>query len=65
MPKYILIDNGFKWVVEFDQLCKNYKIVHQHTAPQWPKCNGIAKRVVKILKHMLTMLSATLRHIRD
>jgi hypothetical protein len=28
VPKYILVDNGTKWSVEFDQLCKNYNIVH-------------------------------------
>jgi hypothetical protein len=28
VPKYILVDNGIKWSVEFDQLCKNYNIVH-------------------------------------
>jgi len=26
--KYILVDNGIKWSIEFDQLCKNYDIVH-------------------------------------
>jgi len=39
--------------------------VHQHTTPQWPKCNGMAKRIVKTLKHGLTMLSTTLEHTRD
>ncbi len=31
--KYILIDNGFKWLAKFDQLCKNYGIIHQNTTP--------------------------------
>jgi hypothetical protein len=31
--KYIIIDNGFEWATELNQLCKNYKIVHQHPAP--------------------------------
>jgi len=28
VPKYVLINNNFKWYVEFDQLCKSYGIVH-------------------------------------
>jgi hypothetical protein len=28
VPKYVLINNGLEWVVEFDQLCKNYGILH-------------------------------------
>jgi hypothetical protein len=28
-------------------------------APQWPKCNGMAKIVVKTLKHGLTVIFAT------
>jgi hypothetical protein len=31
--KYILINNGTEWFVEFYQLCKNYGIVHQYTRP--------------------------------
>jgi hypothetical protein len=65
VPKYVLIDNGFKWVLEFNQLCKNYRIVHQHTTPQWPRCNGMVERIVKILKHGLIVLSTILEHIRD
>lgn len=33
IPKYILIYNGSKWAPKFNQLCKNYRIVHQHTTP--------------------------------
>ncbi len=32
VSKYILTNNGFKWLVEFDQLRKNYGIIHQYTA---------------------------------
>ncbi len=28
VPKYILTNNGTKWSVKFDQLCKNYGIAH-------------------------------------
>jgi hypothetical protein len=42
IPKHILIDNGREWAIEFDQLYKNYGMIHQHTKPQWPICNGVA-----------------------
>jgi hypothetical protein len=61
VPKCVLTKNGSKWVIEFNQLCKNYRIVHQHTTP---RCNGMAKRIVKTLKHELTMLIATSKHKR-
>jgi transposase-like protein len=28
VPKYIIIDNESKWLAKFDQLCKNYSIIH-------------------------------------
>ncbi len=46
-PKHVLKDNGGEWGAEFNQLCKNYGIDHQYTAPWWPGCNGMAKRLVK------------------
>jgi hypothetical protein len=33
VPKYVLINNGSKWYVEFDHLCKCYGIVHYYTSP--------------------------------
>jgi len=33
VPKYVLTDNGYEWVAKFEQLCKNYQIVHQNTCP--------------------------------
>ncbi len=36
VPKFVLIDNGGEWVAEFDVMCKDSKIHHQHTTPQWP-----------------------------
>ncbi len=36
VPKYIIIDNGSKWFTKFNQLCKNYVIIHQDTTLQWP-----------------------------
>jgi hypothetical protein len=40
-------------------MCKDYGIHHQHTTPQWPQCNGMAKRLIKTIKHDITMLFAT------
>ncbi len=49
--KKLLTYNGGEWVVEFDQLCKNYEIIHQYIALQRPSCNGMAKGLIKTLKH--------------
>jgi len=59
VPKFMLTDNGGKWAAEFDVMCRDYAIQHQHTAPQWPQCNGMAKRMIKTIKHGITMLAAT------
>jgi len=67
--KYILvaIDHYSKWCAvkavadhEFDLMCKDYRIQHQRTAPQWPQCNGMAERIIKTIKHGITVLAATL-----
>ncbi len=43
---------------------KNYGITHQHTTFQWPQCNyGMAECLIKIIKHRITMLSTTLKHV--
>jgi hypothetical protein len=36
VPKYILIENGSEWMKEFVEICQNYGITHQFTAPAWP-----------------------------
>jgi len=58
VPKFVLTDNGREWAAEFDVMCKDYGIHHQHTAPQWPQCNGMAERLIKTIKHGITILSA-------
>ncbi len=57
VPKFVLTDNGREWAAEFDAMCKDYGIHHQHTAPQWPQCNGMAERLIKTIKHGITVLS--------
>jgi transposase InsO family protein len=49
VPKFVLTDNGGEWAIEFDVMCKDYGIDHQHIAPQWPQCNGMAKRLIKTI----------------
>jgi len=59
VPKYILIDNGTEWMKEFVEFCHNYGITHQFTAPTWPQCNGMVERLIKTIKHGLTVMVAT------
>jgi transposase InsO family protein len=59
VPKFILTDNGGEWAAEFDIMCRNYGIQHQHTTPQWPQCNGMVERLIKTIKHGITILAAT------
>jgi hypothetical protein len=56
VPKFVLTDNAGEWAAEFDAMCKDYGIHHQHTAPQWPQCNGMAERLIKMIKHGITVL---------
>ncbi len=61
VPKFVLT-NGGEWVAEFDVMCKDYGIHHQHTSLQWPQCNGMAKRLIKIIKHGIIVLFTTLEN---
>jgi hypothetical protein len=58
VPKFVLTDNGGKWVAEFYVMCRDYGIQHQGTTPQWPQCNGMAERLIKTIKHGITILVA-------
>jgi hypothetical protein len=59
VPKFMLTDNGGEWAAKFDVMCRDYAIRHQRTALQWPQCNGMAERMIKTIKHGITMLAAT------
>jgi hypothetical protein len=59
MPRFVLTDNEGEWAAEFDVMCNDYGIHHQRTAPQWPQSNGMAERLIKTIKHGVTVLSAT------
>jgi hypothetical protein len=63
--KTLHLNNGGEWVVDFDQLCKNYGIIRQYIMLQWPKYNGMVERLVKTLKHGLIVLFATSKHIQN
>jgi hypothetical protein len=58
VPRFVLTDNGGEWDAEFETMCRDYAIHHQRTAPQWPQCNGMAERMIKTLKHGITVLAA-------
>ncbi len=51
--------SGGEWAAKFDVMCRNYAIQHQCTTPQWPQCNGMAERIIKTIKHGITVLAAT------
>jgi len=57
VPKYILIDNGSEWMKEFVEICQNYGITHQFTTLAWPQCNGMVERLIKTIKHGLTVMA--------
>jgi hypothetical protein len=56
VPRFVLTDNGGEWGAE--TMYRDYAIHHQRTAPQWPQCNGMAERMIKTLKHDITVLAA-------
>jgi hypothetical protein len=58
VPRFVLTDNGGEWGAKFETMCRNYAIHHQRTASQWPQCNGMAERMIKSLKHGITVLAA-------
>jgi hypothetical protein len=58
VPRFVLTDNGGEWGAEFETMCRDYAIHHQRTAPQWPQCNGMVERMIKTLKHGITVLAA-------
>jgi hypothetical protein len=62
VPKFVLTDNGGEWAAEFDAMCKDYGIHHQHTTPQWPHCNGMVECLIKTIKHGITVLSVVLNN---
>jgi len=59
VPKFVLTNNGGELAAEFDVMCKDYGIQHQHTTPQWPQCNGMVKRLIKTIKHGIIVLATT------
>jgi hypothetical protein len=58
VPSFVLTDNGGEWGAEFEVMCKDYAIQHQHMAPQWPQCNGMAECMIKTIKHGIIVLAA-------
>jgi hypothetical protein len=64
VPKFIFTGNwGGEGVAKFDVMCKDYGIIHQYTTLQWPQCNKMINRIIKIIKHGIIVMLATLEHI--
>ncbi len=63
VPKFVLTNNGREWAIEFDVMCKDYGIQHQHIAPRRPQCNGMANYLIKTIKHGITVLFATPKNV--
>ncbi len=63
LPKFVLTNNWGEWAAKFDVMCRDYAIQHQCTAPQWPQCNGMVERMIKTIKHGITMFAATLTNM--
>jgi hypothetical protein len=59
VPKFVLTNNGGEWAAEFDIMCRDYGIQHQRTVTQWLQCNGMAERLIKTIKHGITILTTT------
>jgi hypothetical protein len=59
VPKYIMINNGTKWMKEFAETWQNYDITHQFTTLTWLKCNGMVERLIKTIKQGLMVMATT------
>jgi hypothetical protein len=57
VPGFILTDNGGEWGAKYEIMCKDYAIQHQRIPPQWPQCNDMAERMIKTIKHGITVLA--------
>jgi hypothetical protein len=58
-------NNGGEWSIEFDNMCKVHNTHHQYTTPQWPRCNRMAERLIKTIKHGIIMMSIFQKNARN
>jgi hypothetical protein len=63
VPKFVFTDNGGEWAAKFNIMCRDYGIQHQRTTPQWPQCNGMDERLIKTIKHGITILATALENV--
>ncbi|MCF7184070.1 hypothetical protein L3H42_11275, partial [Corynebacterium sp. MC-13] len=54
--KMIRSDRGGEYESPFAEICLEYGIIHQTTAPYTPQSNGIAERKNRTLKEMMNAL---------
>ena len=51
--KAIINNRGGEYEFPFEQLCLEYRIIHQTTAPYYPQSNGIVELNNRILKKIM------------
>ncbi|XP_041461610.1 uncharacterized protein K02A2.6-like [Lytechinus variegatus] len=59
-PEEIVSDNGPQFVGKpFQDMCKKWNIKHITSSPHYPRSNGLAERMVRTIKNLLTKCSQT------
>ncbi|XP_054761279.2 uncharacterized protein K02A2.6-like [Lytechinus pictus] len=59
-PEEIVSDNGPQFVAKpFQDMCKKWNIKHITSSPHYPISNGLAERMVRTIKNLLTKCSQT------
>ncbi len=59
VPKFVLINKRNECMIFFNEMCQNYVITHQFTAHAWPPCKGMAKCLMKTIKHALFVITTS------
>jgi transposase InsO family protein len=64
-PAEVLTDQGIEFQGEFQVLCDKALIDHRTTSRDHPKANGLAKRVVQMMKRALRKYGLQKGHLGD
>jgi len=64
-PKVIVSENGTQFTAnEFAQLCTDFHIIHLRSSPGHPQSNGLAERMVNILKRSLELQVSSQKEVK-